>query len=92
VSARPLSFSPASLPFASGRSRSYRNNPYKAYPPSHNLTVASYYFRFYLARAIDHAGMGDEYLKLLGPWKEMLRLGLTTWVETPEPTRSDAHA
>ncbi len=63
-----------------------------AYPGSPNLTVASYYFRFYLARAIDHAGMGDLYLKLLGPWKQMLNLGLTTWAETPEPTRSDAHA
>lgn len=63
-----------------------------AYPASQNLTAASYYFRFYLARAIDHAGMGDAYLKLLGPWKEMLHLGLTTWAETPEPTRSDAHA
>ena len=25
---------------------------------------ASYYFRFYLARALDHAGMADEYLQL----------------------------
>lgn len=57
-----------------------------------NQTAASYYFRFYLARAIDHAGMGDLYLRLLGPWKEMLHFGLTTWAETPEPTRSDAHA
>jgi len=63
-----------------------------AYPPSQNMIAASYYFRFYLARAIDHAGMGDLYLKLLSPWKEMLSLGLTTWAETPEPTRSDAHA
>ena len=63
-----------------------------AYPASQNLTAASYYFRFYLARAIDHAGMGDLYLKLLGPWRGMLRLGLSTWAETPEPTRSDAHA
>ncbi len=63
-----------------------------AYPASQNLTAASYYFRFYLARAIDHAGMGNDYLKLLGPWKDMLSLGLTTWAETPEPTRSDAHA
>jgi alpha-L-rhamnosidase len=32
------------------------------------MTAATYYFRFYLARAIDHAGMGDRYLQLLGPW------------------------
>lgn len=56
------------------------------------MTAATYYFRFYLARAIEHAGMGEEYLKLLGPWQEMVGLGLTTWAESPEPTRSDSHA
>jgi hypothetical protein len=56
------------------------------------MTAATYYFRFYLARALEHAGMGDEYLKLLGPWREMLWMGLTTWAESPEPTRSDSHA
>jgi alpha-L-rhamnosidase len=56
------------------------------------MTAATYYFRFYLARAIEHAGLGDEYLKLLGPWREMVNLGLTTWAESPEPTRSDSHA
>jgi alpha-L-rhamnosidase len=56
------------------------------------MEKASYYYRFYLARALAHAGMGDRYLELLGPWKEMLALGLTTWAETPEPTRSDSHA
>jgi len=56
------------------------------------MTLATYYFRFYLARALEHAGMGDEYLRLLGPWREMVSLGLTTWAESPEPTRSDSHA
>jgi hypothetical protein len=56
------------------------------------MTLATYYFRFYLTRAAEHAGMGDEYLKLLGPWREMVGLGLTTWAESPEPTRSDSHA
>jgi alpha-L-rhamnosidase len=60
-----------------------------AVPP---MTAATYYFRFYLARALDHAGMGDHYLQLLGPWREMVGLGLTTWAEQPEPTRSDSHA
>jgi alpha-L-rhamnosidase len=36
--------------------------------------------------------MGDEYLRLLQPWRDMAALGLTTWAETPEPTRSDSHA
>jgi alpha-L-rhamnosidase len=56
------------------------------------ITAATYYFRFYLSRALVHAGMGDQYLQLLGPWREMISLGLTTWAESPEPTRSDSHA
>ena len=56
------------------------------------LAPASYYFRFYLSRALDRAGMDDIYLATLWPWRHMLDLGLTTWAEQPEPTRSDAHA
>jgi len=56
------------------------------------LTQCSYYFRYYLFRAMTKAGLGDEYLNQLGPWREMLKLGLTTWAETPEPARSDCHA
>jgi alpha-L-rhamnosidase len=56
------------------------------------MTAATYYFRFYLARAMEHAGLGDRYLELLGPWRTMVSLGLTTWAEQPEPTRSDSHA
>jgi alpha-L-rhamnosidase len=56
------------------------------------MTLATYYFRFYLARALEHVGMGDRYLQLLGPWREMVGLGLSTWAESPEPTRSDSHA
>ena len=36
--------------------------------------------------------MGQEYVPLLQPWRDMLALGLTTWAERPEPTRSDSHA
>jgi hypothetical protein len=57
-----------------------------------SLTQATYYFRFYLFRAMKKAGLGDQYLDQLGPWREMLSLGLTTWAEKPEPTRSDCHA
>ena len=56
------------------------------------MTAATYYFRFYLARAIENAGLGDRYLELLAPWRTMVSLGLTTWAEQPEPTRSDSHA
>lgn len=56
------------------------------------ITPASYYFRFYLARALLRAGMGNDYLRLLAPWRAMLRRRLTTWAEMPPPTRSDCHA
>ena len=56
------------------------------------LTQCSYYFRFYLFQALKKAGLGDDYLDQLGPWRNMLKLGLTTWAETPGPTRSDCHA
>lgn len=57
-----------------------------------SISEVTYYFRYYLARALEHAGMGNEYLGLLKPWREMMALGLTTWAEQPEPTRSDSHA
>lgn len=53
---------------------------------------ASYYFRFYLARALDHAGMAQEYLNSLGPWRKLLPLHFSTWPEIPGDTRSDSHA
>jgi len=57
-----------------------------------SLTPAGYYFRFYLFRALNKVGMGDQYLAQLAPWRNMLSLGLTTWAESPEPVRSDCHA
>jgi alpha-L-rhamnosidase len=57
-----------------------------------DLAPASIYFKYYVHRAVIVAGLGDRYLDLLGEWRRMLDLGLTTWAETAEPTRSDAHA
>ncbi len=57
-----------------------------------SLIQCTYYYRFYLLRALRQAGLGERYLELLGPWREMLAVGLTTFAETPEPTRSDCHA
>ena len=57
-----------------------------------SLTQTTYYFRFYLFRAMMKAALGDRYLEQLAPWRGMLGLGLTTWAETPDPTRSDSHA
>ena len=53
---------------------------------------ASYYFRFYLARALQHAGLADEYLTSLDPWRKLLPLHFSTWPEVPGDTRSDSHA
>src|ERR1019366_8098462 len=56
------------------------------------ILSASYYFRFYLARALEHAGMADDYLKSLDPWRKLLPLHFSTWPEIPGDTRSDSHA
>ncbi len=56
------------------------------------LTRSTYYFSFYLLEALRKAGLADRYIEELAPWREMLRLGLTSTPENPEPTRSDSHA
>jgi hypothetical protein len=56
------------------------------------ITGMSYYFSFYLARALEHAGLADRYVDLLKPWRAMLQRNFTTWPETPDPSRSDTHA
>ena len=57
-----------------------------------SLTESTLYFRYYIHTALLEAGLGDRFLDLLGTWREALRIGLTTWPEKPEPSRSDAHA
>jgi len=57
-----------------------------------SLTKATYYFKFYLFEALREAGLGDRVIEQLEPWRAMLRLGLTSTPENPEPTRSDSHA
>jgi len=53
---------------------------------------ASYYFRFYLSRALEHTGMADSYIDSIRPWRDLLALHFSTWPETPGETRSDSHA
>jgi hypothetical protein len=36
--------------------------------------------------------MGNDFISMLQPWNQMIRIGLTTFAEEPEPTRSDCHA
>jgi hypothetical protein len=56
------------------------------------LAPASIYFRAYTNAALREVGLGDRYLDMLDPWRQMLNMGLTTWAETADPTRSDCHA
>ena len=48
----------------------------------------TYYFQYYKHQAMQP----DDYMAELEPWKDMIRNGLTTFAEAPEPTRSDCHA
>jgi hypothetical protein len=58
------------------------------------ISKATVYFRYYLHRALNKAGLGNHYLDMLGKWKENLAMGMSTWAETDDInlTRSDCHA
>ena len=57
-----------------------------------NLRPCTIYFRYYLQRAMAASGHGDELIPNLGVLRDQMALGLTTWAEAPEPSRSDCHA
>ncbi len=59
---------------------------------STKIIQCSFYYRFYLLQAMKKAGLGNNYIKNLEPWKNMITMGLSTFAEKPEPTRSDCHA
>jgi alpha-L-rhamnosidase len=56
------------------------------------LSQATFYYRFYLNRALITAGMANLYYSQLVPWRDMIKNGLTTFAENPDPARSDCHA
>ncbi len=60
--------------------------------PAPALIPASYYFDYYVARALDHADMDDRYFEILERWRELSRMHFSTWPEVPGDTRSDSHA
>jgi alpha-L-rhamnosidase len=60
--------------------------------PAPEMARASYFFQFYVTRALDHAGLGELYMGTLEPWRHMLAQGMTTTPEYPDPSRSDTHA
>ena len=52
-----------------------------------------YFFGHYTNATLRKVGLGGRYLDMLGPWREMLTQGLTTWAEWSGPdARSDCHA
>ena len=57
-----------------------------------DIAQCSYYYRFYFIEALEKSGLSEQYPDMLSPWKQMLDLGLTTFAEEPDPTRSDCHA
>lgn len=57
-----------------------------------NIIQCTVYYRFYLNQAMNKAGLGNKYIEMLTPWRDMIAMGLTTFAERPEPTRSDCHA
>jgi alpha-L-rhamnosidase len=59
---------------------------------SAGVLSASYYFRFYMARALEHAGLANEYVDSLSPWRKLLDKHFSTWPEIPGNSRSDSHA
>ena len=56
------------------------------------ISQATFYYRFYLTRALKKTGLADRYSTMLQPWYDMIDMGLSTFAENPEPTRSDCHA
>lgn len=59
-----------------------------------SLTQCSVYFKYYLNQALVKAGLGNDYMNLIGIWRENIAMGLTTWAEYSDvnTSRSDCHA
>jgi len=57
------------------------------------LVKTTFYHTFYVIEALAKVGRLEKlWEKWLAPWRDALEMGLTTWPEQPEPTRSDCHA
>ncbi len=56
-----------------------------------SLIQSTIYFRFYLFRALQKAGLANRYTSMMAPWEHMIRNGMTTFGETDVNPRSECH-
>jgi len=75
--------------------------PGKGIDGPEGVTPVSYYFAWYLAQALAHAGKADRYIELLKTWRDLLGMHYSSWPEERDgagqggqgqSTRSDSHA
>ncbi len=57
-----------------------------------SLNQATIYFQYYLHMAMDKAGISDQLLDHISTYTDLFKVGLSTAMESPEPSRSDCHA
>jgi hypothetical protein len=57
-----------------------------------SLIQCATYFQFYLFKAMKKAGLGNQYIEQLQPWRNMLANNLSTFSEWEVNPRSDCHA
>ncbi len=69
-----------------------RQDAFKRIIGDPSLIQATVYYQFYLNRALKKVGLANEYVSRLQTWENMLDMGLSTFAERPEPSRSDCHA
>jgi alpha-L-rhamnosidase len=65
---------------------------FQALLDSKDLSRATVYFSFYLYEVLQQRNRGDLIVEKMGFWKDLMKLGMKTPVESPEPSRSDCHA
>ena len=49
------------------------------------------FFRYYFGRALKKTGLGDRYIENLGPWEDMMHVGMQTFGELAKDPRSECH-
>ena len=55
------------------------------------LCRAAFFGKFFLFRALSHAQEYNRAFPMFEPWRDMLKMGCTTWPEDPSLGRSECH-